>query len=512
MVSATVDSRRLETLITINELINSNYGDLNTLLTRIIESANLLTNGIASSLMLVSKNSDRLYFEISVGPKSSIVKQHSIQKGEGIAGWVVENNKSQIVHDVSKDKRFCPEIDRLSDFTTEAILAVPMRIRGDCVGVIEVINKQDGSRFTDEDLQWLEVFANQAAIAIENAKSYQKVQNEVTHLQDKLIEGGGYHTFVTGKSEVIREKLDILNKISDTNSPVLILGESGVGKELFAEQIHLRSSRRDGPFVRVNCAALPENLLESELFGHVKGAFTDAVSDRMGRFEVANGGTIFLDEIGDVPLGLQGKLLRVLQNRIVERVGSSVPIQLDVRILVATNKNLEEQLRDETFRRDLYYRLNVLPFNIPPLRARIEDIQDLAHFFLKRFCRETNKQIFGFTQEAMEMLYDYQWPGNVRELENVIERAVVLAEYSKIEPDNLILSDSVIGQGVYSGKSFREATTLFKRYFIKSVLEEHSWKQVEAAKVLGINRTYLCKLIRDLDVPKVSGDIDVVAI
>ena len=376
-----------------------------------------------------------------------------------------------------------------------------MRIKDRCVGVIEIINRVDGKHFSQEDLLWLEIFANQAAITIQNAKSYQKVQHEVTLLQDQLKTGQGYHTFI-GKSKIIQEKLVMASKVAQTDSSVLILGESGVGKELFAEQIHLQSNRRNQPFIRVNCAALPENLLESELFGHVKGAFTDASSDRRGRFELSDGGTLFLDEIGEIPLSIQAKLLRVLQHKIFEKVGSSDPISVDVRIVAATNRNMKAALETGAFRRDLYYRLNVLPFFIPPLRERTDDIPGLAEFFLKKVNRETKKQVEGFSPEALDALMIYPWPGNVRELENVVERAVVICDNKHIGPDHLILNSSSEVKDLYQGKSLKEAINLFKKHFIQSILRGLSWKQVEAARALGIQRTYLSKLIKDLEIRK----------
>ncbi|MBE9547594.1 MAG: sigma 54-interacting transcriptional regulator, partial [Proteobacteria bacterium] len=275
----------------------------------------------------------------------------------------------------------------------------------------------------------------------------------------------------------------------------------GVGKKLFAEQIHLHSNRRDKPLIRVNCAALPEHLLESELFGHVKGAFTDARSDRLGRFELADGGTLFLDEIGDIPVNLQAKLLRVIQHKVFEKVGSSEPTRVDVRILAATNKNLEDAIEAGEFRKDLYYRLNVLPFYVPSLRDRPEDIPALADFFLRKINSETKKQIHGISSSAMEAMLSYQWPGNVRELENVIERSVVMCNDKYIQKDDLILTSvPVSDEDQYSEKPLKEATTLFKRHFIRSVLEQHKWKQTDAAQALGIQRTYLSRLIKELDI------------
>jgi Nif-specific regulatory protein len=500
MLNSIVDAEKLKTLIEITTLINSDIHDGHSLLHRILGAATRLTDGESSSLMLVDQENKKLFFEIALGPKGPEVKSFTLNMGEGIAGWVAQNNTSLIVNDVDRDDRFLSEISKKIGYPTQSILCVPMRLKDACIGVIEIINKKNSGLFTNEDLQWLELFAGQAALTIQNAKEYSKIQNEVYILQDKVKQGSGFHTFV-GSSRLIREKLDVAKRAAGTNSSVLITGESGTGKELFAEQIHLMSSRSEAPFVRVNCAALPSNLLESELFGHVKGAFTDAVRDRIGRFELSDGGTIFLDEIGEIPLELQAKLLRVIQYKSFQKLGASEPTYVDVRILAATNKDLEQEVERGRFRRDLYYRLNVLPFHIPPLRERTEDIEELALFFLKRTNRETNKQIKGFSPEAMEMLLSYHWPGNVRELENVVERSVVLSQENIIrEKDLLLRTDSPMIEESYSGKSLKEALKLFKKHFIRNVLESHGWNQTETAVELDIQRTYLSKLIKELEI------------
>ncbi len=494
-----IDPEKFGTLIEINTLINSEYGDATSLLTQILESATRLTEGEASSLVLKNEADGRLYFEIALGPKGRDVKKFSLNPGEGIAGWVAEHGQSLIVNDVETDSRFYGEISKSIGFPTYSILAVPMLVRDRCVGVIEILNKKGKKYFTQDDLQWLEIFAVQSAIAIENARYVEKARDEIGYLREQISADQGYHTLVA-KSPDILEKLELIERIAKTDSSVLILGESGVGKELIAEQVHLKSARRNGPFVRVNCAALPEGLLESELFGHVKGAFTDAVQNRRGRFELADGGTIFLDEIGDFPLRLQAKLLRVLQQKTFERVGSSDTITVDVRIVAATNRDIDGQVKRGEFRSDLYYRLNVLPIYVTPLRQRKEDIPALADFFLKKFGRETKKQFVGFTDSAMELMLSHPWPGNVRELENAIERAVVVAREKTISAKDLQLGGTARDRDEYRGKNLKDALTIFKKHFIASALEEHQWNQTETAKVLDIQRTYLSRLIKELGI------------
>lgn len=495
-----IDARKFNTLIEINTLINSNYSDARFLLNQILESATKLCEGEASSLLLLNKEDNKLYFEIALGSKGADVKKFTVNLGEGIAGWVAQHNTSIIVNDVENDKRHLSDISRKIGYPSKTMLAVPMRMKDKCIGVIELINKKDDRRFTQDDLEWLEIFANQAALAIQNARSFEKAQEEIHILQDQLVTDRGYHTLIV-KSPIILEKLDIIDRVAKTDSSVLILGESGVGKELFAEQIHLKSKRNGGPFVRVNCAALPEGLLESELFGHVKGAFTDAIQNRRGRFEMADGGTIFLDEIGDLPLRLQAKLLRVIQQRTFEKVGSDSTVSVDVRILAATNRDIESLVEKGEFRSDLYYRLNVLPIYIPPLRQRSEDIPELARHFLRKFSRETKKQFDGFSDDAMETLLSYSWPGNVRELENSIERACVIGKDRWIRTEDLFFTSPSAASGeAQEVRNLKNALSIFKKHFIQKVLEENKWNQTETAKALDMQRTYLSRLIKELDI------------
>jgi len=494
-----IDANKFHTLIELNSLINSNYKDIHSLLSRIMESATRLSEAEASSLLLMDKEKNELYFEVALGSKGAEVQKYTVKLGEGIAGWVAQNNKSLIVNDVQNDKRHLSTIGEEINFKSKTIMAVPMRVKDDCIGVLEVINKKTEEGFSQDDIEWLEIFANQAALAIDNAKNMEEARTEIQTLQDQ-IQTDQYHTIIT-KSAVILEIMELIDKVSKTDSSVLLLGESGVGKELFAEQIHLKSARKKAPFVRVNCAALPEGLLESELFGHVKGAFTNAISSRKGRFELANSGTIFLDEIGDLPLSLQAKILRVIQERKFEKVGSDVTINVNVRIIAATNKDLEDEVQKNAFRNDLYYRLNVLPIYIPPLRQRTEDIGELAQFFLRNFMRDTKKQFKGFSNEAINAMLSYSWPGNVRELQNCIERACVICKNDWIEREDLFLKTGFgDGEEDVTERNLKTAINVFKSNFIRKVLDENNWNQTETAKALVIQRTYLSRLIKELKI------------
>jgi Nif-specific regulatory protein len=274
---------------------------------------------------------------------------------------------------------------------------------------------------------------------------------------------------------------------------------------LFAEHIHYKSDRRNRPIVKVNCAAIPENLIESELFGHVKGAFTDAVSDKVGKFELANGSTIFLDEIGELGYSVQSKLLRILQDHIIQRVGGTSSKKVDIRLIAATNKNLYEEVKYNRFREDLFFRLNVFPIYIPPLRERKEDIEPLAEHFLLKFNRDLKKNIKGFSKEVMTTLKSYFWPGNVRELQNVIERSVVLCKGDSITAKDLYIGNESLQSRrmeVEPALTLKEAVNEFKRNYITKVLEKVGWKQTKASDILKIQRTYLSRLINELNISK----------
>jgi Nif-specific regulatory protein len=495
----TIDEAKFELLIEICALINSNYADAKSLLSQIIESSTRLVGAEAASLVLREPATGKLRFAIASGPRKDELFDKVIDSDEGIVGWVARQGKSLIVNDPERDPRFSPSVAKAVDFPAKSIMAVPMTVKGDLVGVIEVVNKIKGRYFSDEDLRWLEIFALQAAIAVDNARFLQKTSAELAFLSEKAMKGEGWHNLVFA-SRAIAEKLELVDRIAPSEASVLILGESGVGKELFAERLHQKSRRSSKPFVRVNCAALPETLLESELFGHVKGAFTDAYQDRNGRFELADGGTIFLDEIAELPLRLQSKLLRVIQQKSFEKVGSSETKRVDVRVVAATNRDLDSMVERQEFRSDLYYRLNVLPLTIPPLRERKEDIPVLAAHFLGMAAREMNKKLTGFSDTAMESMLSYAWPGNVRELENAVERAAVMTLASTVSAADLMIGGKGSDIDDYRGRSLKDAVNAFKTHFIRSSLEGRGWNQTETAKALDIQRTYLSRLIKELSI------------
>lgn len=294
-----------------------------------------------------------------------------------------------------------------------------------------------------------------------------------------------------GQSPAMQEVFDLIQEVAPTESTVLITGETGTGKELVAKAIHTRSSRAQGPFVAVNCGALPEHLMESELFGHQKGAFTDAKTTKKGRLELAFGGSLFLDEVGEISLRMQIDLLRVLEERTFYRVGGTQPIEADFRVIVATNRDLEQAVREKSFRQDLYYRLKVISLEIPPLRKRKEDIPLLADHFRFRFAQETNKEIDSISREALDEMMLYDWPGNVRELENAIERAVVVGKSRSIQPQDLPIFSSTQSKE-HQDQSLRE----IEKEHISSVLEQTNWNIKKSAETLGIDRSTLYHKIK----------------
>ncbi|MFW5784089.1 MAG: sigma 54-interacting transcriptional regulator, partial [Spirochaetota bacterium] len=312
-----------------------------------------------------------------------------------------------------------------------SFISVPIKAGKEVIGTLNAHRPYAAESLLDEDVYLLQIVA---AMISQAAQLFQAHHEENQHLLEenerlhRELESRFDGSHVVGNSKVIRRVFEYVRKIANSNATVLILGESGVGKELVAKAIHYSSSRKNGPFVKLNCAALPESIVESELFGHERGAFTGAVRDRQGRFELAQGGTIFLDEIGELSPNIQTKLLRVLQEREFERVGGTRTIRVDVRIITATNRDLEAEMKSGVFREDLYYRLNIIPITVPPLRERKSDIPLLANHFVEKFSEQNGKQIERISTPAIDMLFSYHWPGNVRELENCIEHAVILSE------------------------------------------------------------------------------------
>jgi len=360
-----------------------------------------------------------------------------LKRGEGISTWVFDHQQPVLRRDLEKEQQYPNDRRHLAD-GIYSYCVVPLMIRGKSIGTLNVASRTR-NQYSERDLEFLQEVASQVALAVENTQSYQEIaalkarlEKENVYLQEEIRTEHNFDEIV-GNSPALLAVLRKVEQVAPTDSTVLIYGETGTGKELIARAIHDRSARKDHPLVKVNCSAISAGLVESELFGHVKGAFTGALERRIGRFELADGGTIFLDEIGELPLETQVKLLRVLQEREFEPVGSSQPVRVNVRVIAATNRNLEESIQTGSFRSDLFYRLNVFPLELPSLHERRSDIPKLARFFLSHYSKKLGKNIEGISQDTMDRISAYTWPGNDRELQNVIERAAILCQQPILE-------------------------------------------------------------------------------
>ena len=362
---------------------------------------------------------------------------HESKRDEGLNTWVFDHQQPVLRRDLEKEQQYPNDRRDLADGIYSHSV-VPLIIRGKSIGTLYV-GSRTRNQYSEHDLEFLQEVANQVALAVENMQSYQEIaalkarlEKENVYLQEEIRTEHNFEEIV-GNSPALLAVLHKVEQVAPTDSTVLISGETGTGKELIARAIHNRSARKDRPLVKVNCSAISAGLVESELFGHVKGAFTGALDRRSGRFELADGGTIFLDEVGELPLETQVKLLRVLQEREFEPVGSSQPVHVNVRVIAATNRNLEESIKTGSFRDDLFYRLNVFPIEVPLLRERRSDISKLATFFVFHYSKKLGKNIEGISQDTMDRISGYSWPGNVRELQNIIERAVILCQQPILE-------------------------------------------------------------------------------
>jgi transcriptional regulator with GAF, ATPase, and Fis domain len=382
------------------------------------------------------------------------------------------------------------------NFQVRSLLCVPLMMFQKVTGCIYLDTCDAASRFDEDHLQLVAAIAGTSAVALENARRMQWLEHENLRLSTEINLD---HNLI-GDSSRMKEVYQFLARVAPTESNVLLQGESGTGKELAARAIHRNSPRSSKPFVAINCAAIPEGLLESELFGHEKGAFTGAVAQKKGRLEVANGGVVFLDEIGELAPALQVKLLRVLQEREFERVGGTRPISVDIRLIAATNKELGEAMKTGTFRKDLFYRLNVLSLVMPPLRERREDVAVLADYFLAKYIKRCNMKNKRLSSEAIACLVNHDWPGNVRELENAIERALVLSVSDVIHPEDL--PESILEKGLSpdsGGAKYHNEVKELKKQLILNAMQETKGNYTEAAQALGVQVNYLHRLIRNLD-------------
>ena len=434
-------------------------------------------------------------FSSITGRDRRLGANQSIHASQTILNRVLKEDLAVLSSDVQTDDSY-REAESLLERRVHSVLAVPLEVQGKVLGVMYLEASSAGSRFDADLLQLVTTLGNITAMAIENARHLERLDGENRRLHEEL----NIHHSMIGESKAMREVYEFVSRVAGRDSTVLISGESGTGKELVARAVHLNSPRADKPFVAINCAAITETLLESELFGHERGAFTGAVAQKKGKLEVAEGGTVFLDEIGELALPMQAKLLRVLQEREFERVGGTRPIKLDVRLIAATNRDLKEASRTGAFRSDLYYRLNVVSLQMPALRERREDIPLLAAFFAAQHGEKVKRRVAGISPEARACLMRYDWPGNVRELENAIERAVVLGSTEVILaedlPDSILEETAASGQPVNAlAEGIREA----KKVLIEKAIEQANGNYTEAAKILGVHANHLFRLIRTLN-------------
>lgn len=433
---------------------------------------------------------------------------------KGVAGWVRENSCAAVINDVSRDSRFFSGMDAKGHFNTRSMICMPLKTRKGFLGVLYALNKINGE-FSEREEKVLEILSGTIAVSIENARLYGELKDHVHSLErekrlllSQAQDRSGFKEII-GSSLPMRRMFELIEKVIDTPTTVLIQGETGTGKELIAKVIHYNGPLKNKPFVAENCGALPEQLLESELFGHVRGAFTGAVTNKKGLFEIADGGTIFLDEVGEMSPHMQVKLLRVLQGGQFRPVGSNHTRHVNVRLIASTNRDLAEEIRKLNFREDLYYRINVFQITPPPLRERKEDILLLASHFLEKFAGKTGRPVPDISPQALNLLMRFDWPGNVRELENEMERALTMAGKGKIILKEF-LSDKIRGTGregkdgdalAKSSPTLKDAIQLVEARLIREALTATGGNRSRTAKSLGISRQGLLNKIAAYNIP-----------
>ena len=472
------------------------------LLDLIAQEATRLLNCDRSSIFLWDRDRNEVEARPALGVKNASLR---LPAGEGIVGETLRTGKSISVDDAYDDPRFNQEVDRKYGYRTRNLICVPLRdVQNTIVGAFEGINQNNNQPFTQDDIECLSQLGTQATVALKNLQERNLLHRSNSQLAEQVTKG----VSIVGESMAITALRDTVRRLASTDLPVLVLGESGTGKEVVAQSLHYEGNRSSCPFVAVNCAALTESLLESELFGHERGAFTDARDMRQGKFELADGGSLFLDEIGDMSPGGQAKLLRVLEQKVITRVGGSQLIPINVRIIAATNANLSEAVRAKKFREDLYYRLGVVTLDLPALRDRPEDILPLAEFFLRRFAVQAKRPQLQLSSEARRRLQSHTWPGNVRELRNLMERIAFLCPADRVEPEDLAFilspeSDNTKLPALDLGLD--PATREFQRDFIRRSIHHVADNMTDAAKLLGLHRSNLYRKMKQLEMKEVGG-------
>ena len=506
--TATRRDRELEVIYRISQATMHQH-DIPALLNEVLDIMDTEFGLSRGTLTLRRPDNDVFAIEASRGLTPAEQKKGLYHLGEGITGRVAKSGKSIVVPDISKDANFLNRTQTRSTSSRKtAFLCVPIIHGGRVIGTMSIDQPSVGAEQQKKDLRFLELVAGMLAEAVgrirQDLEERESLRAENRRLQQQLDDR--YHpNNLVGTCNSMRLIYEQIAQVAESTATVLIRGESGTGKELVAKAIHYGSARKNNPFVAVNCAALPEQLIESELFGHEKGAFTGAVQRRAGRFELANGGTIFLDEIGDISASVQVRLLRVLQERQFERVGGSETVHVNVRVIAATSRDLEKSMTNDTFREDLYYRLNVFPIHLPPLRERRSDIMLLADHLLQKYNETYGKKIKRISTTAINMMMAYHWPGNVRELENCIERAVLTATDEVIHgytlPPSLQTSERTnTGLLPEEGASLQAMVESYERELIVDALKKHRGNAAAAARHLQTTQRIINYKIKHLGI------------
>ena len=484
--------RDLNVLLDFSRALNSVRG-LDAVQEKVLETVLEIAPADRAAILLTDNGIDG--FSSIRGRDRRLGANQLVHASQTILTRILEENLAVLSNDVLSDETF-READSLMAPKVGSVLAVPLAVQDKLLGVIYLDASSPGVRFDSDLLQLVSALGNIAALTVENARHLEWLGGENRRLHEEL----SIHHSMVGESKPMLDIYEFISRVAGRDSTVLISGESGTGKELVARAIHENSGRADKPFVAINCAAITETLLESELFGHEKGSFTGAVAQKKGKLEIAEGGSVFLDEIGELAVAMQAKLLRVLQEREFERVGGTRPIKLDIRLIAATNRDLKEASRTGEFRPDLYYRLNVVSLRMPALRERREDIPLLAAFFAANYSQKVKRRVAGISPQARTCLMRYDWPGNVRELENAIERAVVLGSTESILPEDL--PESILEETAASGEpvsALHDGIREAKKTLIERAIEQADGNYTEAAKILGVHPNHLFRLIRTLN-------------
>ncbi len=460
-------------------------------LRQVAEQASSVLRAEAASVLLHDSERNELVFQVAIGPKGEQLEGERFDATLGIAGQALRTRRAVQVTDVKQNRNFFDGVDAKTQMHTQCLIAAPLIHGDDVIGVIEVINPIGRRNFSDTDLELVQVFGNLAAAALQMGRQFDRISRDNRGLRESMPTA-----HIVGSSSPMQQVLKLCRRVAATSTTVLITGETGTGKELVARAIHDFSDRQGKSFIAVNCAALPETLLESELFGHEKGAFTGAADQKLGRFELADGGTLFLDELGELTQSTQVKLLRVLQEREFVRVGGTQTIVCDVRIVAATNRDLQEDMKGGRFREDLFYRLNVFPITLPPLRQRTEDLPQLIEHFIEQVVPSLGVAPPVVTDETMSAMMAYDWPGNIRELRNIVERCTLLADGGEVTADSLPpeISGRSAAARATSGDEETPADSKLaahEKTMIVAALTEANWNQSAAARALGISRDHL---------------------